>query len=52
MRIIIEAEAKGDFEQIARLHTLAFNRDVEARLVEKLRKTPNYVHELSLVGCG
>ena len=49
MRIIIEAETEGDYEQITRLHTLAFNRESEARLVEKLRRTPMYIHELSLV---
>ena len=49
MRVIIEAEAEDDYEQITRLHTLAFKGDREARLVEQLRKTPKYVPELSLV---
>lgn len=49
MKITIEAENKGDYEQITRLHTIAFKRDGEARLVEKLRKTPTYIPELSLV---
>ena len=49
MRIIIEAETKDDYEQITRLHTLAFNGDGEARLVERLRRTPIYIRELSLV---
>jgi len=49
MKIIIEAETEGDYEQITKLHTKAFNRDGEARLVEKLRKTPAYIPELSLV---
>jgi predicted N-acetyltransferase YhbS len=49
MRIIIEAETEGDYEQITRLHALAFNGDREARLLEELRKTPKYIRELSLV---
>jgi putative acetyltransferase len=49
MKIIIEAETEGDYEQITKLHTKAFSRDSEARLVEKLRKTPIYIPELSLV---
>jgi putative acetyltransferase len=49
MKIIIEAETEGDYEQITKLHTMAFKRDGEARLVEKLRKTPIYIPELSLV---
>jgi putative acetyltransferase len=49
MKITIEAETEGDYEQITRLHTIAFNGDGEARLVEKLRKTPIYIPELSLV---
>jgi predicted N-acetyltransferase YhbS len=49
MKIKIEAETEEDYEQITTLHSLAFNRDSEARLVEKLRRTPIYIRELSLV---
>jgi predicted N-acetyltransferase YhbS len=49
MKIKIEAETEEDYEQIRALHTLAFNRDGEAKLVEKLRRTPIYIRELSLV---
>ena len=49
MKVTIETETEGDYEQITRLHTLAFDGDGEARLVEKLRRTPAYIRELSLV---
>jgi putative acetyltransferase len=49
MKMTVEAETEGNYEQITRLHTLAFDGDGEAKLVEKLRQTPNYVPELSLV---
>jgi putative acetyltransferase len=49
MRIVIEAEGEGEYEQITRLHAVAFDRDAEAKLVEKLRRTPNFIPELSLV---
>jgi predicted N-acetyltransferase YhbS len=49
MKITIEAETEEDYEQIARLHTIAFNGDGEAKLVKKLRSTPTYIRELSLV---
>jgi predicted N-acetyltransferase YhbS len=34
MKIKIEAETEEEYEQITTLHTLAFYRDGEARLVE------------------
>ena len=49
MKIIIEPETKNDYKQITRLLVAAFNGDAEAKLVEKLRKTPAYVSNLSLV---
>jgi predicted N-acetyltransferase YhbS len=49
IKVTVEVETEGDYEQIAGLHTLAFNGDAEARLVGKLRRTPKYVPELSLV---
>jgi len=49
MKIIVETETEDDYEQITRLHIAAFNGDAEAKLVEKLRKMPIYVSNLSLV---
>ncbi len=49
MRITIVAETEDDYEQITRLHIVAFNGDKEAKLVEKLRKTSLYVSNLSIV---
>ena len=49
MRVNIEPERECDYEQISRLHTIAFNGIAEAKLVENLRRTPIYVRELSLV---
>jgi len=49
MEALIEAETEDDYDQISKVHALAFNGDCEARLVEKLRGTPMYVRELSLV---
>ena len=49
MKIIIGVETEDDIEPITRLHITAFNGDSEAKLVEKLRKTPKYVPNLSLV---
>ena len=49
MKIIIEAETEDDYEQITRLHLEAFDGDGEAKLVQKLRRTPIYISNLSLV---
>ena len=49
MKIIIGVETEDDIEPITRLHITAFNGDSEAKLVEKLRKTPKHIPNLSLV---
>jgi putative acetyltransferase len=49
MDLVIEAENERDCEQISIITTSAFGRNAEAKLVENLRKTPEYVPELSLV---
>ena len=46
---IIRPETKADYEAIYTVHQSAFQRDIEAQLVERLRKTNYYHHELSLV---
>ena len=49
MKPIIEAETETDYDQIRKVHIQAFNGEAEATLVEKLRTTPKYIRELSLV---
>jgi len=47
--MIIRPEQIDDYEEIAAVNRLAFGRDNEARLVERLRGTPEYHPGLSLV---
>lgn len=47
--MIIRPEQIVDYEQIAEVNRLAFGRETEARLVERLRDAPEYHPELSLV---
>lgn len=47
--IHIRPEQPDDYEAIAAVHRLAFGRDAEAKLVERLRDTPEYHPGLSLV---
>ena len=49
MKITIRPETEEDYEEITRIHDLAFNRINEGVLVERLRKTSCFVSELSLV---
>jgi predicted N-acetyltransferase YhbS len=48
MEITIKKETERDYAQITHVHSIALGID-EARLVEKLRKTPCFISELSLV---
>ena len=48
--ITIRPEATEDYAAIREVNTLAFGREVEARLVENLRRLPDFIPELSLVG--
>lgn len=47
--ITIRPEQIEDFENIADINRIAFGRDVEAGLVEKIRRSDNFIPELSLV---
>lgn len=46
---VIRPEVPADYEAVSRVVAAAFGRQNEARLVERLRETPNYVPDLSLV---
>jgi len=48
--ITIRPETAEDYAAIREVNTLAFGREVEARLVENLRRLPDFIPELSLVG--
>ncbi|MDU4961281.1 MAG: N-acetyltransferase [Sporomusaceae bacterium] len=45
----IRPEQSDDYEAIAGVHRLAFGREAEANLVERLRETPEFHPGLSLV---
>jgi putative acetyltransferase len=47
--LVIRAEQPNDFDAIADVVGAAFGSPAEARLVEAIRASPNYVAELSLV---
>jgi len=49
MKTKIRPETEEDYEEITRIHDLAFNQINEGTLVERLRKTSCFVPELSLV---
>jgi putative acetyltransferase len=48
--ITTRAETAEDYDATHEVNTLAFGREVEARLVENLRRLPDFIPELSLVG--
>jgi len=47
--ITIRPETADDYAAIAEVNALAFGREVEPRLVEALRRSPEFIPELSLV---
>ena len=47
--ITIQPEKKEDYTAIHEINVLAFGRENEARLVKKIRETPDFIPELSLV---
>ena len=46
----VRPETAEDYDAIREVNALAFGREVEARLVENLRRLPDFIPELSLVG--
>ena len=52
MEIHIRPELQTEYQLVEKVNRDAFNRDEEANLVQKLRSTPNYIPELSLVACN
>lgn len=49
MEIRFRKEVKEDYKQVYEINKLAFGQDKESILIEKIRKGPNFVPELSLV---
>ena len=49
MQISIRAELRSDCPDISQVNDMAFGRENESLLVEKLRRNPQFVKELSLV---
>jgi putative acetyltransferase len=47
--ITIRPEKPEDFDTIYEINRRAFNGEIEARLVDKIRKSDNFIPELSLV---
>jgi putative acetyltransferase len=48
--MIIRTETKADFEEVYKLNFLAFgNREDESKLIERIRKSEEFVPELSIV---
>jgi putative acetyltransferase len=45
----IRQESAADSDEVLEVIRLAFGRSAESQLVEKFRKNPNYVPELSLI---
>lgn len=48
-KLLIRAEKREDEGAIAQVHTLAFGRENEAKLVERLRYSSHFIPKLSLV---
>ena len=49
MEIRIKQEVKEDYHPVYEITKLAFGQEKESILIEKIRKGPNFVPELSLV---
>ncbi|WP_320017762.1 N-acetyltransferase [Labilibaculum manganireducens] len=51
MKIQIRPENKNDYKTISMINDMAFGREAEGLLVEKLRKNKKFIKDLSLVAC-
>ncbi|MFA9372162.1 MAG: GNAT family N-acetyltransferase [Labilibaculum antarcticum] len=51
MKIKIRPENKNDYKVISMINDMAFGREAEGILVEKLRRNKKYSKDLSLVAC-
>jgi putative acetyltransferase len=49
MKIRIRQEVKDDYKRVYEVNKMAFGQETESKLIEKIRKGPNFVPELSLV---
>lgn len=49
MNIKIRSEKKQDYNKITEINNLAFGQKNEGKLIENLRKTDNFITELSLI---
>ena len=49
VKVTITPETEEDFDGITRLHNLAFNQTEEGKIVKRLRKTSDFISDLSLV---
>ncbi|WP_372642078.1 GNAT family N-acetyltransferase [Ancylomarina sp.] len=51
MNIQIRPEHKNDISPISMINDMAFGQEAEGNLIVKLRKTKNFIKDLSLVAC-
>ncbi|MFX1521000.1 MAG: GNAT family N-acetyltransferase [Promethearchaeota archaeon] len=49
MEIRIRQEVKEDYKRVYEINKMAFGQENESKLIEKIRRGPNFVPELSLV---
>lgn len=49
MNITIRKEEEKDYKQIYEVNKLAFQQEYESKLIEKIRKSENFIPELSIV---
>jgi putative acetyltransferase len=49
MELVFRTELLQDYDEVFELHTKAFGRKNESKMVERLRKIPQFIPELSIV---